>query len=657
MSDPDKDLQDLARAHGVQTGFHDLGGTHHAASPDTLRALLAAQGIGTATAREIAGELARAHASTLDRILPEEQILQVGQAATLPTGAPCDWVLLDEGGSEVAAGRAEDTIALPSLPVGYYRLIATTGRDRQRMRLLVRPATAPDLPGRTGQPRIWGLTGALYGLRSRQNGGLGNYADLAEAAQGLGQAGAGFLGLNPIHALGWAAEDMISPYSPTHRGHFNGDHVATARGLGPTPEAALIDYPAFRQRHRTALQVEYARSPRSDAFERWRNAQGPDLADFARFEALSETHGPDFRRWPADLRHPGSAAATEAGPRADFHAWLQWRAETQIAAAQRAARGAGMALGLYLDLAVGARPGGAEAWMNAGTIAQGVTIGAPPDHLSPRGQSWALAAHAPGPLARAFYAPLRAMLARLMAHAGMLRIDHALGLLRSYWLPDDGSPGGYVGQPFEALLAVIAIEAQRAGCVIVGEDLGLVPDGFRERLNRAGLYSYSVWQYLADQGGDLPPPEALPARALACFATHDTPTLQGFWHGTDVGWWQRVGWIGPETAHARHGHRARQRHSLRGHCGLAPDAPAQAIADGIHRTLARAPSALLAIQLDDALGLDEAQNLPGTINEHPNWRRRLPLAVEEMASDASLRGLEGLMPPDRHRPRTDIKTA
>ena len=405
------------------------------------------------------------------------------------------------------------------------------------------------------------------------------------------------------------------------------------------------------------MQAEYDASAKSDAFARWQKAQGPDLADFARFEALSERHGPDFRRWPAGLRQPGPAATAEAGPRAGFHAWLQWRAETQIGAAQAAARGAGMALGLYLDLAVGPRPGGAEVWMNAETIAQGVSIGAPPDHLSPGGQSWALAAHAPGPLARAFYAPLRAMLRRLMAQSGLLRIDHALGLLRSFWIPDDGSPGGYVSQPIEALLAVIAIEAERAGCVIVGEDLGLVPEGFRDTLAQAGLYSYSVWQYEADDTGQLRPPRTLSANSLACFATHDTPTLQGFWHGEDIALWQRVGWIDPDTARTRHAHRSRQRGSLRSLCGIAPDAPAETISQAIHQTLARAPSALLAIQLDDALGLGEAQNLPGTIDEHPNWRRRLPLPVEDLTTSPGLRILEGLMPADRCAPRPDKKTA
>jgi 4-alpha-glucanotransferase len=319
--------------------------------------------------------------------------------------------------------------------------------------------------------------------------------------------------------------------------------------------------------------------------------------------------------------------------------WLQWRAQTQIAQAHETAKASGMSLGLYLDLAVGPRPGGAEVWMNSATIAKGVTVGAPPDHLSPAGQSWALAAHAPGPLARAFYAPLRAMLRTLMTRCGILRIDHALGLLRSFWLPDDGSPGGYISQPLEAFLAVIAIEAERTGCIIVGEDLGLVPDGFRERLSASGLYSYSVWQYETHHDGTLQAPESLPANSLACFGTHDTPTLSGFWYGEDIDWWKNVGWLGDGDAKKRHSLRARQRQSLRELCNIAPMASSTDISRTVQSKLAGAPSALLAVQLDDALRLTDAQNLPGTIDEHPNWRRRLPLDIEALGQSEDLQTL------------------
>ncbi|MEM8730941.1 MAG: 4-alpha-glucanotransferase [Pseudomonadota bacterium] len=664
MSGPEASLDSLAELHGVHTSFFALDGTRHTAGRDTLRALLAALGVEADTDAMIREHLRAHQAAMAARIIDPEHILKAEQSGCVPVHQPCAWVLLTEDGAQVGEGRAETTATLPPLEVGYYRLVVTQAAQgsqgsraatTQSARIFARPDHAPDVTDRTGQQRCWGFIGALYGLRSSENGGLGNYSDLADACAAMGQAGAHFFGINPVHALGWAGGDMISPYSPTHRGFFNIDHIATAAGLGPTPRSSLIDYATFRDRHRAALRTEFdafAAAPGSSAFETWKAAQGEALVRFSQFEAISATHGPDARLWPAALQGPGPAAQDAAGNAAAFHAWLQWRAETQLDGAQASARAAGMSLGLYLDLAVGPRPGGAETWMNPDTIAKGVTIGAPPDHLSPEGQSWALAAHAPGSLATAFYAPLRDMLRKLMVRCGLLRIDHALGLLRSYWIPDDGSPGGYISQPLDTFLAIIAIEAERTGCVIVGEDLGLVPDGFRERLGAAGLYSYAVWQFETFHDGQIRPASDLSAHSMACFATHDTPTLRGFWYGEDIAWWHSVGWLSGNAVNARHAQRARQRQSLRAQCNLGPTASADGISQAVHVALAQAPSALLAVQLDDALGLTDAQNLPGTIDEHPNWRRRLPLAVEDFADCNDIQSACDLMPDDRRTLRT-----
>ena len=638
MSHSDDSLRALARAQGIYLEFFDLHGTKHEASPETLRALLRALGTDV-------DNPATANA-------PSEVIAFAGDAIAVPVSGGCDWALLDEGGAVVAEGRATDRIDLPPLDVGYFDLHRTGAHPGQSF-VMVRPHRAPDLASKSGTDTCWGTTGALYGLRSANNGGLGNYADLGAVAATFGRAGAQFLGVNPRHALGWAMQDIISPYSPSHRGMFNIDHIAVEGGLGPTPDGDLIDYAAFRETHRAALEAQYAQHD-SAAFAAWCTTCSDDTRQFAEFEAISEIHGHDFRTWPAALQTPGAAAHKAAGKRAEFHLWLQYQAETQIDAAQGAATRAGMDLGLYLDLAVGPRPDGAEVWMNADTIARGVTIGAPPDHLSPEGQSWALAAHAPGPLAQARFAPLRSMLRRLMAKCGVLRIDHALGLLRSYWLPDDGSPGGYVTQPLEALLAIITIEAHRAGCLVVGEDLGLVPDGFREAMNTSGLYSYAVWQFETTGTGEILPADTLPPYSLACFGTHDTPTLNGFWHGTDIEWWHRVGWLNSGDRAARHSHRARQRASLREICDIPATARIPEVAEAVHGRLAGSPAALVSVQLDDVFTELEAQNLPGTINEHPNWRRRLNVPVEEMAQSPVLRHIADVMTTKRgHGARPD----
>ena len=644
MSSADDTLRAVAQAQGVYLDFFDLHGIRHEASLDTLRALLTALGTEVDSPAQVEDALRRQTASSL----PSEAIACAGDPIHLTVPRSCDWALVNEAGAVVAEGRATGAIDLPRLGVGYYTL-NLTGKVQHDIFVLVRPHRAPDLTAQAKTDTCWGTTGALYGLRSATNGGLGNYADLGAVAATFGHGGAQFLGVNPLHALGWAMKDIISPYSPSHRGMFNIDHIAVEGGLGPTPKADLIDYAAFRGRHRAALEAQFKTRDKG-AFAAWCETCSDDTRHFAEFEAISEIHGHDFRSWPAALQTPGAAARKAAGKRAEFHLWLQYLADTQIDAAQARATQAGMALGLYLDLAVGPRPDGAEVWMNADTIAKGVTIGAPPDHLSPEGQSWALAAHAPGPLARAHYAPLRSMLRRLMAKCGVLRIDHALGLLRSYWLPDDGSPGGYITQPLDALLAVITIEAHRAGCLVVGEDLGLVPDGFREAMNDAGLYSYAVWQFEGTHLGDILPADTLPPYSLACFGTHDTPTLNGFWHGTDIDWWQRVGWLSSGDRAARHSHRAKQRASLRDVCAIPSTAPMGDIADTIHRGLAQSPAALVSVQMDDVFGELEAQNLPGTINEHPNWRRRLSVPVEAMEQSAALLHISGVMRDARCTP-------
>ncbi|WP_425072454.1 4-alpha-glucanotransferase [Sagittula sp. S175] len=622
-------LRALATAHGIHAGFHDLGGTYREALPETLRALLRAMDVAAGTEAEATEALADLRAGQMARHLPLEEVLTEGTPLTLPPPATT-WTVVDEAGEIAAEGKGG--IALPALPLGYYTLHATGDGWQEDCFLLVRPAHgAPAVEDLTGRPKGWGVVGALYGFRSETNGGLGSFADLSEAATALARTGAQFLGINPIHAIGWTAVDLLSPYSPTHRGFLNTDHIALP-GLGPTPPDDLIDYRAFRTRHRAALEARFAQTDDGAPIV----ADLPGLDDFATYEALSERYGDDFRTWPADLRQPGAKATHAAGPRTRLHAWAQAEAERQLDRAAQTARDA-MGLGLYLDLAVGPRPGGAEPWMNPDTIARGVSIGAPPDHLNPEGQSWNLAAHAPRRLAAARYRPLRQMLSYLMKRAGILRIDHALGLTRSFWQPDDGSPGGYITQPFASLLAVIAIEARRAGCIVIGEDLGLVPAGFREAMNGAGLLSYAVWQYETHDDGTLLPPEDLRPFALSCFGTHDTPTITGFWHGTDIAWWHAMGWQSRAKTQRRLEARADQRHGLRGLCGIAPDARPAQVTAAIHRRLADAPSRLTALQLDDLAGQVEAQNLPGTITEHPNWRRRLPISVSALAEAPALR--------------------
>ncbi len=650
MSSDDK-LRQLAQECGIHLGYDAWDGSHQTTSPPTLKALLRALGVEVDTENAIGEELRARCSKRAVKTLPVEQVVLAEEPFKFALLQPCEWHLLDDQGHEIQAGRSDVSLTLKPLPVGYFTLVARGPDHCEEVFLLSRPAHAPTIADLTGLQQAWGVSGAIYSLQSRTNGGLGNYADLGRAMSTMGQSGATYFGINPVHALGWAAQDTISPYSPSHRGFLNIDHIATDTGFETETNDGLIDYAAFRKQHRAALEEDYERFCRNATtaergkFEAFCKAEGPELTRFATFESISETHGSDFRNWPAHLHNPEE---TERKPRDRFHAWLQWRASAQIEAAQSSAVQSGMALGLYLDLAVGARPGGAEVWMHQDLIARGVSIGAPPDQLSPAGQSWTLAAYAPNKLSEKRYEPLRTLLRKLMAQAGIIRIDHVLGLMRSFWVPEDGSPGAYISQPFDALLAVVAIEAWRNRCCVVGEDLGLVPTGFRERLNASGLYSYAVWQYEGTPDGALRSAQGLRPFTMACFGTHDTPTIKGFWRGRDIEWWRSIGWLSTGRSVELHSARAIQRNSLRQHCSIPANATLDDVSHAIHRELGKSPAELVTVQLDDLLDSEQAQNLPGTIDEHPNWRRPTSKDIEAFARIQSLIKTSTSMGPKRN---------
>ncbi|WP_187428914.1 4-alpha-glucanotransferase [Roseobacter fucihabitans] len=654
----DQRLADLAALCGVFPEFTDLSGDICATNPETQRALIKANGLEADTDRAIADTLALLRAEAVERLLPQDVVVTCEQRARVPCACPTQWQVVLEGSQTIGAeGKSEGDIELPGLPAGVHELIVQHANTRQSVTLIAAPERAPSLQDIAGTDRIWGVVTTLYGIRSDKSRGLGSFDDLARLGEVLGAQGAGFIGINPVHAFGWGDGATISPYSPTHRGFLNINHICMDEiPQVPVParsqagDQELIDYRGFGQQHRAALRAGYAAfqstaSPdhRAD-LQGFTQAGGCALADFALFETLSETHGPEWREWPDALRQPNSAYLAVPDLDVTFHIWLQWLAARQLAAAQQRSQDSGMALGLYLDLAVGARLDGAEAWAGAQTLARGVSLGAPPDHLSPAGQNWQLAAYAPRLLRAHKYAPFRQVLWQVMQHCGVLRIDHALGLNRSYWIPDNGAPGGYIRQPFQSLMAIIAIEAQRAGTVIIGEDLGLVPDGFRETMMAKGLYSYTVVQYEKTENDAFRKARDLRPQSLACFGTHDTPTVKGFWDADDIAWWHRLGWINQGEKTAAQKRRAREKAALMGGPQKAlPGLDACDLADRVHGDLAMGPTALVAVQLDDVIGVRDAQNLPGTIDEHPNWRRKLPLSIAELAQHTGLRDTATVM--------------
>ena len=429
----------------------------------------------------------------------------------------------------------------------------------------------------------------------------------------------------------------------------------------------LVDYPAVAAFKREVLDALFETflalpqtSPRRAAFEQFRQAGGEALERHARFETIAEAFArsdpgkADWRRWPMAFRSPESAEieafAAEHTDRVTFYAWLQWLAASQLAQAQEQATGAGAALGLYLDLAVGAAPDGAEAWSDQEALVADVRIGAPPDDFNPSGQNWGLLPLSPTTLQARAYRPFIQLLRRNMRHAGALRIDHVLGLARSFWQPADESvPGAYIRYPMEDLLGIVALESRRQECVVIGEDLGTVPKELRSALDRRGLLGCRLLYFEREKDGAFKPAAAYPKASIASTGTHDLPTLRGFWEGRDIQVRKDLGMIAaPDQAGSEQAARRATRRALLtllAEEGLLPEHVVPEDPPGtlswplvlaLHAFLGRTPAALRALQLEDAVGAREQANLPGTIDAYPNWRRKVGPDLQRLALDDRL---------------------
>ncbi|MCK8463381.1 4-alpha-glucanotransferase [Aliiroseovarius sp. S1339] len=657
MNPIDAKLVTLAKRCRILSQYKDMQGRVHVTSPDTQRALLNSIGVEADSDATVQKSLTKLNAQAKQRQFPEEVIVESGNAFQLAFGEGAAWTLrADDDMADVANGIAGGDISLPPLASGVYELTTRVGDQTEVVRILAAPRRLASVQSLTGVERLWGINLALYSLRSTRNSGLGDYEDLAGMATLAGNIGAGFVGVNPTHNMGFA-DSSISPYSPSHRGFLNTTHIAldAIPGLEGSRRAHQIlakeasQFALLRaseevsyQPHKAlhcrlmdalfAVFLDEAKDPAPTQLQAFIQDAGPELQRFAEFEALSEVYGSDWRDWP-DVRQ------VEPDPeRMQFHMWMQWVADHQLQDTQRRAKAAGLSLGLYLDLAVGPRRSGAESWCERASIAQDVSIGAPPDHLSPEGQNWDLSAFAPSKLQRANYRPFRRILAQTMRHAGVVRIDHVLGLNRSFLIPDNGCPGGYIRQPLESLIAIIKIEAERNNGAVIGEDLGLVPPNFRATMRNHGFYGYSVLQYEKTKTGRFRNPAKGRAQVLSCFATHDTPTVKGYETGCDIKWWQRLGWIDEHQAKSAQRDRTKDFAALTRIADRATD-----FHSSVHAILARSPASLISIQLDDILGVAEAQNLPGTIDEHPNWRRKYPVRLEDLSKFKGLRQLSDMM--------------
>ena len=498
--------------------------------------------------------------------------------------------------------------------------------------------------GRCHQPavlerqRLWGFMTQLYGVRSQRNWGIGDFTDLKTLIGIAARLGAAVVGVNPLHAT------QGSPYSPSSRHALNVLYIdiEAVPGYEASPrlrkrlqalrDSELVDYPAVRRIKREALERIFARTT-PGAKLRTRH-----LRDFAVFEALREKFGGGWQSWPARFQDPRSKevkvfSAKNAG-RVAFHAWLQMLARDQLGAAQRHAQELGMPLGLYVDLALGADRGGAEVWSDQDAYAVGASCGAPPDEFNPLGQDWGLPPYSPRALRAKAYRPFIDLLRANMPVGGALRMDHVMALSRLWWIPAGAKPerGGYVNYPFRELLAILAAESRRARCLVIGEDLGTVTADMRAALNAAGVLSYRPLLFENKPSSDYP------REALVCVTTHDLPTWRGYWAAHDLRLRKRLGLTvdyDKETA-ARNADKERIARLLRNE-GL------DLSARSAHAFIARTPSKLAMLQPEDVLEVLEQPNLPGTVEQHPNWRRKLPLELEHWPAEPRVAALASVM--------------
>jgi malto-oligosyltrehalose synthase/4-alpha-glucanotransferase len=593
------------------------------------------------------------------------------------------------------------------LPHGYHRYTLRRGSDGETLSIsyIIAPSRCYLPPVLAQGERIWGVCAQLYGLRSARNWGIGDYADLNALVEQWARRNADIVGVNPLHALFPHNPEHASPYSPSSRRFLNILYI-DVDGMDDLREcveaAAEVRSAAFQARlagARAAELVDYASvsalklrvferlythfreqhlsrdTPRARAFRAFQVERGRELRQHALFEALQEHfHAADpgvwgWQAWPAEYRDPHSAAVhafdESHRERIELYEYLQWQADQQVARVAQRARELACAVGLYEDLSISVDRSGAEAWAHQDYYAQGAAIGAPPDEINLSGQNWGLPPLMPQPLRAAGYEPFIATLRANMRHAGALRIDHVMGLARLYWIPEgsSGDAGTYVSYPFSDLLAIVALESHRNECLVIGEDLGTVPDEVRAGLSRAGVLSYRVLYFERDSQSDFRPPVAYPVDALVTPTTHDLATLSGFWNGRDLELRQTLQLFPSDEVRtqqflARAQDRTRlvaalEREQLIAPGTVNPVSLPQLDADlmrAICIYLARTPSRVLATQLEDVLGVEDAANLPGTTDEHPNWRRKLPLELERISDDSRVTLLTEAL--SRARPRS-----
>jgi 4-alpha-glucanotransferase len=688
----DEAVLDLARRAGIAVEWKDYAGRPHSVAPDVLQRILEALGLPCSTRGDlVASRKQVGHKSSITS-LPPLITATAGRPTRLEVGGndlqpAC--VLLESGREmDITLTPVRGRLRLPAInETGYHRLAI----GNREIVLAVAPSRCRMIEDIVPDGRLWGIAAQVYSLRHQGDGGIGDAAGVASLAEAAGARGADVLALSPLHALFSADPSRFGPYSPSTRLFLNPLHASPALVLGQErvaqilvdaglvdtfarlAKARLIDWPQAARakldllRHLYGAFAEDADIALRADFAQFCADGGDRLTQHAVFETLHAAQfasgSGDWRKWPLDLRNPASpAVAVFAASHEDevrFHRFLQWLADRSLAAAQERAGQAGMRIGLVADLAVGMDPAGSHAWSHQREMLGGLAIGAPPDLFNPRGQNWGLTNFSPRALVNDGFAPFLATVRAAMRHSGGLRIDHAMGMTRLWLIPDGAEPdqGAYLSYPLTDLLHLLALESQRRGAVVVGEDLGTVPAGFREALENAGLHGMRVvWFERSDRG--FLRPEAWDATAVAMPSTHDLPTIAGWWQGSDITTRAACNRLGAGVKEAdlieeRVGdRRALWRAFVDAGVAAGPQPSletAQPVVGATLAFIASTPSPLVLPSVEDVLGLEEQPNLPGTLEEYPNWRRRL--APEAHALLDEPRAAERVAMMEQKRPR------